>query len=89
MRALLIAEWDAGMERWRIPGAVYAYEEALKSDAPVVISSDDLLKALVGAGLDAKQFGFGGRYYGKRLLLDGDQLTEWAHSEDSEVVSAE
>jgi hypothetical protein len=45
IRALLIAEWDHSMKRWRIPGRVYAYEEALKGGGPVVISANRLLKA--------------------------------------------
>jgi hypothetical protein len=42
----------------------------------VLISSAHLLKALMRAGLDARQFGFGSRYYGKWFLLDGDELSE-------------
>jgi hypothetical protein len=85
-RALLIAEWDASMARWRIPGEVYAYEEALKNGGPVVISSARLLRALTLAGLPAKRFGFGGPDADKRLLLEGDELSEWRGPEDGQVV---
>ena len=90
-RALLVAEWDASMTRWRIPGEVYAYEEALKGGQPVVISSARLLKALMLAGLPAaaKRFGFGGVDAGKWFLLDGDALSEWHGPEEGQVVIEE
>jgi hypothetical protein len=85
-RALLIAEWDASMTSWRIPGEVYAYEEALKSGGPVVVSSARLLKALMLAGLPANQFGYRGPNANKWFRLDGDQLSEWHEPADGEVV---
>jgi hypothetical protein len=78
IRALLIAEWDHSMKRWRIPGRVYAYEEALKGGGPVVISANRLLQAFTLAGLPANRFGFGGQDYDKQFVLDAnDRLSEY------------
>jgi hypothetical protein len=86
IRALLIAEWDHSMKRWRIPGRVYAYEEALKGGGPVVISANRLLKAFTLAGLPTNRFGFGGVDCEKWFLLEGDELSEWDGPDDGQVV---
>jgi hypothetical protein len=74
------------MTRWRIPGHVYAYEEALKAGRPVVVTSTRLLSAFMIAGLPANRFGFGGVDYEKQFLLDGDGLSEWHGPEDGQVL---
>ncbi|WP_155946648.1 hypothetical protein [Mycobacterium sp. URHD0025] len=86
IRALLVAEWDQGMKRWRIPGHIYEYEEALKGGRPVVISTDRLLSAFTLAGLPANRFGFGGVDHGKWFRLNGDELCEWHGPADEEAV---
>ena len=85
LRELLVAEWEASMARWRIPGHVYAYEEALKAGRPVVVTSTRLLSAFMFAGLPANRFGFGGVDYEKQFLLDGDELSEWHGPADGQV----
>jgi hypothetical protein len=79
LRQVLIQEWDRGMVRWRIPGRICAYEEALTSGQPVVVSSSSMLRAFMAAGLPTDRFAYGGRDWGKSFLLDErDQLTEYA-----------
>jgi hypothetical protein len=88
-RALLIAEWNASMTRWRVPCEVYAYEDALKNGGSVVISSARLLRALMLAGLPANRFGYRGADADKQFLLDGDELGEWYGPEDCQENIAE
>ncbi len=82
IRALLIAEWDHSMRRWRVPGHVYVYEEALKSGRPVVVSAARVMKAFMHADMPGDRWGWGGVDYGKIFLLDGDELSEWHDPED-------
>jgi hypothetical protein len=78
LRDLLIAEWDRFMLRWRIPGRVSEYEEALKAGEPVGVSSSQLLRAFMHAGLPHRTLAYGGRDWGKSFVLDErDQLSEW------------
>lgn len=87
IRALLIAEWDHSMKRWRIPGGrAYEYEEHLRRGHPVVISANRLLRAFTLAGLPANRFGFGGVDCEKWFLLEGDELSEWDGPDDGQVV---
>lgn len=58
----------------------------MKSGGPVVISANRLLKAFTLAGLPANRFGFGGVDCEKRVLLEGDELSEWHRPEDGQVV---
>ena len=77
LRQVLIAEWDRGMARWRIPGRVCEYEEALKSGKPVVVSSSSMLRAFMAAGLPTDRFAYGGPDRGKTFMLDeNDRVTE-------------
>jgi hypothetical protein len=78
LRDLLIAEWDRSMLRWRIPGRICEYEEALKSGRPVVVSSSSMLRAFMAAGLPTGRLAYGGSDWGKTFLLDEhDRLTEY------------
>jgi hypothetical protein len=64
--------------RWHIPGRVSEYEQALIAGDPVVIDDGTLMCALMHAGLPCDDYAFGGRYYGKQLLLAEDgSLSEW------------
>src|SRR6478609_6330827 len=82
LRQVLIQEWDRGMVRWRIPGRVCEYEQALKAGKPVVVSSSSMLSAFLAAGLPADQFGYGGRHWRKSFLLDEhDQISEYSDDE--------
>jgi hypothetical protein len=77
LRQILIAEWDRGMARWRIPGRICEYEEALKSGKLVVVSSSSMLRAFMAAGLPTDRFAYGGSDWGKSFVLDErDQLSE-------------
>jgi hypothetical protein len=77
LRDMLIAQWDRTMIRWRIPGHLYPYEEALKAGADVVVTSGRLARALTHAGLPADRFDDGGPDTGKPWLLGADDtLTE-------------
>ena len=78
LRQVLIQEWDRRTARWRIPGRICEYEEALKSGKPVVVSSSSMLRALMAAGLPTDRFAYGGADWGKTFLLDEhDRLTEY------------
>jgi hypothetical protein len=77
LRQLLIAQWDKSMLRWRIPGEVYAYEEALKGGEAVAVSSSRVMGALFSAGLPCNEYCFGGRYFKSVFVLDeNDRLVE-------------
>ena len=78
LRQVLIQEWDRGMARWRIPGRICEYEEALKAGKPVVVSSSSMLRAFMAAGLPTDRFAYGGPDWGKSFLLDErDQISEY------------
>ncbi|MDH6247245.1 hypothetical protein [Mycobacterium sp. OTB74] len=81
LRQVLLAEWRSKFGpsgRWHIPGRVSAYETALAAGEPVVVSSSAVMCALMHANLPADDFVFGGRHWGKQLLLDEDgALSEW------------
>jgi hypothetical protein len=78
LRQVLIQEWDRGMARWRIPGRICEYEEALKSGKPVVVSSSSMLRAFMAAGLPTDRFAYCGSDWGKSFLLDErDQISEY------------
>jgi hypothetical protein len=70
------------MERWRIEGHLYPFEQALKSGADVVVSSARLADALEYAGqpcerFDASPLGGAGPDADKAWLLGADDtLTE-------------
>ena len=79
LRQLLLVDYRRLLERWRIPGKVYEREVALESDAAVVVSSSQLLRAFMHAGLPHRTLAYGGRDWGKIFLLDEhDQLAEWS-----------
>lgn len=76
LRELLVAECERSMQRWRIPGQVYEYEDALKSGAAVAVSSSRLMRALAGARLPCGDYCYGGRYFKSSFVLDErDQLS--------------
>jgi hypothetical protein len=72
LRRLLIAQWDNTMRRWRIPGHLYPFEQALKSGADVVVTSGRLAAAWAQAGLPADRFDDDGADAGKAWLLGAD-----------------
>jgi hypothetical protein len=80
MRRLLLADHCQRFGpggRWHIPGRVCDYERALTDGEAVVVDSSTVMCALMHAGLPSDDFAFGGRDYGRTLLLDEhDQLTE-------------
>jgi hypothetical protein len=77
LRDMLVRRWDHQMQRWRIEGHPYPYEEFLKSGSDVVVSSGRLAAALEHAGLPADRFDDGGPDAGKPWLLGADDtLTE-------------
>jgi hypothetical protein len=77
LRDALIARRDRDMERWRIQGHVYPYEELLKSGCDVVVSSERLARALAHAGQAADRFDYDGPDADKAWLLGADdRLTE-------------
>ena len=72
LRELLIRHWDHRMQRWRISGHVYPFEQALKAGADVVVSSGRLAGALEHTGLRVDRFGDYGPDAGKAWLLGAD-----------------
>ena len=90
LRDALIARRDRDMERWRIPGHVYPYEQALKSGADVVVSSGRLAEALAHAGQPADRFDDGGPEAGRAWLLGADDsLTEIRDEHVAEMAQAD
>ena len=89
LRELLIAEADAGRERWRQPRAwdwpglnrglpMLDWELDLRAGRAVVVSSTQLMCALGRAGLPYDRFGYGGADWRKVFVLDEfGGLTEW------------
>ena len=77
LRELLIAEQERSLKRWAIPGKPNDLLEDLRADVAVVVSSAQLLKALMAAGLPVDRFAYRGADYGKTFLLDErDELRE-------------
>jgi hypothetical protein len=72
LRRVLIAQWDHTMQRWRIPGHRYPYEQALKAGADVLVTSGRLAAALEHAELPADRFDDGGPDAGRVWLLGAD-----------------
>jgi hypothetical protein len=71
LRHILIADWDASMLRWRVPGRPPSdYERRLKAGEAVGLSSATLLCALMRAGLPYRDCAFGGRYCGQAFVLN-------------------
>ena len=58
---LLLEDYRRFQERRRIPGTVYEPEVALESGAAVVVSSTQLLRAFIHAGLPHRTLAYGGR----------------------------
>jgi hypothetical protein len=75
--------------RWHIPGRVSEYEQALVAGKPVVVDSGTLMCALLHAGLPSDPYVYGGRHWGKQLMLDVEgTLTEWS-AEDQAALDPE
>ncbi len=78
VREALVVERERSMERWAIPGRRDEWLDGLHSGAPVVVSSAQLMCALMRAGLPHRQYAYGGAEWDKRFVLDErDQLSEW------------
>ncbi|BCQ07718.1 hypothetical protein JMUB5695_01139 [Mycobacterium heckeshornense] len=77
LRELLIAGHEPSWQRWRIPGRACDFELDLKAGRPVVVSSAQLLAALMRAGLPHREFALGGQHHGGAFVLDEhDRLVE-------------
>ena len=76
LRGLLIAERERSMQRWAIPGRPDEFLADLRAGAAVVVSSAQLLRALMRAGLPHDRFAYGGADWRKEFVLDEfDQLS--------------
>jgi hypothetical protein len=77
LRKLLIADRERSLSRWAVPGRPDECLEDLRAHVPIVVTSSQLMCALLHAGLPHKQFAFGGSEHGNTFVLDeNDQLTE-------------
>ena len=93
LRQLLIAADDARRARWQQPRAWQTTSTplpfddaavALRAGHPLIVSSAQVLSALMRAGLPTADFAYGGRYWNRPLLLDGDELT-LAHDDEHQA----
>jgi hypothetical protein len=74
VRRLLIADREESLERWPVADE---FLDDLRARVPVTVSSADLLRVLMNAGLPPRQFAYGGADWGRVYVLDGrDRLTE-------------
>jgi hypothetical protein len=77
LRRLLIEAHQESWDRWRVPGMMSDFELDLKAGRPVVVSSAQILSALMRAGLPYRDFAYGGSAWGKTFVLDErDELSE-------------
>ena len=86
-RGLLVRDWDHRMQRWRIQGHLYPFEEFLRSGADVVVGSGRLADALAHAGLHEGRFGHDGPDADRVWLLGADDTL--ALIEDHHVADME
>ncbi|WP_156661572.1 hypothetical protein [Mycobacterium sp. 852002-51163_SCH5372311] len=70
LRQLLIADRERSLQRWAVPGRRDEWLDDLRAHVPVVVSSAQLLCALMHAGLPYQQFAYGGADWGKSFVLD-------------------
>ncbi|MCV7101541.1 hypothetical protein [Mycobacterium palustre] len=76
LRKLLIADRQRGLKRWAT-SEPDGWLEDLGARVPVVVSSAQLMCALMHAGLPHKDYVFGGRYFKSTFILDEhDQLAD-------------
>jgi hypothetical protein len=76
LRELLIADREKSLRRWAIPGRPDEFLEDLRAHVPVVVSSAQLMQALMHAGLPCDDYAYGGRYFQTSFVLDEtDQLS--------------
>jgi hypothetical protein len=77
LRQLLLDRHRKSMERWHIPGRRCEFEDALVSGKAVVVSSAQIMSALMHAGLPCEAYTRAGKLGNKLWLLDeNDRLTE-------------
>lgn len=71
LRKLLIAERERGLKRWPVSTGD-EYLDGLRSGGPVLVSSSQLMRALMHARLPYGTYCFGGADFGRLFVLGAD-----------------